>query len=225
MKDSELIKNIGFFVDLSEEDLEKIAAISIERKYRKNMIVFMEGEPGDAFYYIKSGKVKVFRTYEDGKEHIINIFGEGEVFGEVTLFNSIPYPASASVYEDAVIGVIKNQDLEKLITGNPDLAFRLIKVLTRRLLLSQQKIKDLAFNDVFSRTASQLLKLAADYGQKTDKGVEINIQLSRQELAEMVGTTRETISRVISRFKKEKAVSEENDKVIILSRDKLDKWV
>lgn len=225
MKNTDLIRKFTFFSDLQEEELGKIAEISLERNYKKNMLVFMEGEPGDAFYYIKSGKVKIFRSYEDGKEHIIHILGEGEVFGEVTLFSDSPYPASASIYEDAVIGMIKNSQMEKLVTENSELALKLIKILARKLLFAQQKIRDLAFNDVFARTAAQLLKLAGDYGKTVDHGVMIDMELSRQEIADMVGTTRETISRAISRFKKEKSITENQDKIILLNPDKLKQWL
>lgn len=115
MTNIEYIKHISFFSGLGEEDLKKIAEVSREKKYKKNTVIFTEGEPGEALYYIKSGKIKVYRTYEDGKEHIIHILGEGEVFGEVTMFNDICYPASASAYEDSVIGVIKSRDMEKLV--------------------------------------------------------------------------------------------------------------
>lgn len=225
MRNTEYLKHFSFFSELSEEDLQKIADISIERNYKKNMIIFMEGEPGDAFYYIKSGKVKVYRTYEDGKEHIIHIFGEGDVFGEATLFSSIPYPASASVYEDSIIGFIKNSDLERLIAETPELSMKLIKILVKKLVFAQAKIRDLAFNDVFARTAAQILKLTDDYGKKTEKGVSIDIQLSRQELAEMIGTTRETVSRVISRFKKEKSITEDKDKIVVVNEQKLRQWL
>lgn len=225
MKNTEYIKHFTFFSDLQEEDLESISNITIERNYKKNMIVFMEGEPGDAFYYIKSGKVKIFRTYEDGKEHIINIFSDGDVFGEATLFNNISYPASASIYEDSVIGIIRNSDLEALIQKNTELSLKIIKVLAKKLVFAQQKIKDLAFNDVFARTASQILKLAIDYGRKADRGVIIDIELSRQELADMVGTSRETVSRAISKFKKEKSIAEEKDKLILLNPEKLKTWI
>ena len=225
MNKTEIIKNLPFFSQLSEDELEKIAEISIERNYKKNMIIFIEGEPGEAFYYIKSGKVKVYRTYEDGKEHIIHIFNEGNVFGEATLFSSIPYPASAMVYEDAVIGIIKNLDLEYLVKQNFELALKIIKVLTQRLVFAQNKIKDLAFNDVFARTASLFLKLAKEYGKPGSSGQVIDIQLSRQELADMVGTTRETISRIVSKFKKEKSITEVEDKIVIIDDVKLIKWI
>jgi CRP/FNR family transcriptional regulator len=159
------------------------------------------------------------------KSIYIHIFDEGHVFGEATLFNSIPYPASAMAYEDSVIGMIKNQDLEYLIMQNSDLALKIIKVLTKRLVFTQEKIKDLAFNDVFARTASLLLKLSMEYGNAGCSGKIIDIQLSRQELAEMVGTTRETISRIISKFKKEKSIAEIDDKIVLLDEAKLSKWI
>lgn len=225
MRESEVLKKMSFFSGMPEEDLEKIAAISLERKYRKNMIIFMEGDPGEAFYYIKSGKVKIFRTYEDGKEHIVHLLGDGDIFGEATLFSGIPYPASASVYEDSVIGVIKNHDLENLIKESPELSLKMIKLLAAKLVMAQRQVRDLTFSDVFARTASQLIKLAADHGSKTPEGLAIDVQLSRQELADMVGTTRETVSRVISRFKKEKSVTEQEDRLIIIHMQKLKSWM
>jgi CRP/FNR family cyclic AMP-dependent transcriptional regulator len=224
-KNVQLIKKFSFFSELQEEDLEQIADISIERIYKKNLIIFMEGDPGEAFYYIKSGKVKVFRTYEDGREHIIHIFSKGDVFGEATLFNNVPYPASASVYEDAVIGLIKNEHLENLLKRNSELTLKIVKLLARKLVLCQNKIRDLTFNDVFSRTASQLLKLSKEHGRNEESGIVIEIQLSRQELADMVGTTRETISRVISKFKKERSITERNDSLVILDENKLKSWI
>ncbi len=221
----ELLKNFDFFSELEESHLHKIAKIAVQKKYRKNALIFMEGDPGECFYFILSGKVKVFRTYEDGKEHIIHIFGKGDVFGEATLFSNVPYPASTSAYEDVVLFAIKNKDMEELVTQNPDLALKLLVIFAKKLVFAQQKIRDLTFNDVFSRTASQLLKLAHDYGRQSTKGILIDVQLPRQELAEMVGTTRETISRVISRFKKEKSITEENDRILILNTEKLKEWI
>lgn len=224
MKDLDLIRKLTLFSGLPDEELEKILEITLERKYKKNMIIFMEDEPGEAIYYVKSGKVKVFRSYEDGREHIIHILSDGDIFGEATLFSDRAYPASASTYEDSVIGIIRNSDLEKLVLKSPELSLKLIKILAAKLVMTQKKIKELTFNDVFSRTASQLLKLADDHGLKTGHGVMIDMTISRQELADMAGTTRETISRVLSRFKKEKSITEQDDKIVILNADKLKQW-
>lgn len=225
MKDIAFLKAATFFSGLSEEDLEKIAGISIERKYKKNELIFLEGDPGESFYYVKSGKVKVFRTYEDGREHILHILGEGGIFGEATLFSGIPYPASASVYEDAAVGIIRNRDLEEIIKASPEMSLRLVRLLASKLLEAQHKIRDLTFNDVFSRTASQIVKLAADHGRNIGNGVVVDIRLSRQELAELAGTTRETVSRAVSRFKKEKSIGEQDDKLVILNMEKLKSWI
>jgi CRP/FNR family transcriptional regulator, cyclic AMP receptor protein len=225
MKDTSFLKAAAFFSGLSEEDLEKIAGISIERKYKKNTIVFIEGDPGESFYYVKSGKVKVFRTYEDGREHILLILGEGGIFGEATMFSGLPYPASAAVYEDAVIGIIRNRELEELVKESPELSLKLVRLLASKLLQAQYKIRDLTFNDVFSRTASQILKLSEEHGRNIGSGILVDIQLSRQELAEMAGTTRETVSRAVSRFKKEKSIGEQDDKLVILNAEKLKTWI
>lgn len=224
MKNKELLKKFTFFIELLESDLDKISAITLERSYKKNMIIFMEGEPGEAFYYVISGKIKIYSTYEDGKEHIVHILGPGDVFGEATLFNNIPYPASAMVYEDAEVGMIKNRDLESLVRQNPDMALNLIRVLARKLLFARQKIRDLAFNDVFARTATEILRLAKDHGIPVEKGICIDMNLSRQELADITGTTRETISRAISAFKKEKSITEIKNKLVILDEKKLRSW-
>ncbi len=226
MKNTRAIKNSSFFQDFDDADIDKISRLSIERSYPKNTVLFNEGDPGSAFYYILSGKVKVFRTYADGNEHLIHILGPGDVFGEATLFNDVPYPASASVYEDAVIGTIKNSDMENLVKSDPNIALKLLKVFSRKLVFAQQKIKDLTtYNDVFSRTASQLLTLAETHGARDGSGIKLNIKLSRQELADLVSTTRETVSRVISRFKKEGAIREENGYIVITDENKLGDWV
>ena len=224
METIDTIKRVSFFSNLSSEHLEKIADLTLTRNYKKDMLLFLEGEPGEAFYFVKKGKVKVYRSYPDGREHIISILGEGDVFAEVTLFSNMSYPASASAYDDCTIGFIRNSDMEHLITEAPSMALELIKVMSQKLIFAQQKIRDLTFADVFARTAAELLKLSEQYGEKDGKGVRITVEFSRQQLAELVGTTRETISRVISKFKKEKSICEDGNNIIITDMDKLMEW-
>jgi len=225
MENIDSIKKLPIFSELSEEHLEKIAGLTLTRNYKKDMLIFIEGEPGDAFYFVKRGKVKVYRSYTDGREHIIHILGEGDIFAEVTLFSNIQYPASASAYEDCTIGLIRNSDMEKLITDTPSLALALIKAMSQKLIYAHQKIRDLTFADVFARTAAELVKLSEQHGEKVDKGIKITVEFTRQQLAELVGTTRETISRVISKFKKEKSIVEDGNYIIILNQDKLMDWM
>ncbi|WP_246105414.1 Crp/Fnr family transcriptional regulator [Sporomusa termitida] len=101
----------------------------------------MEGEPGEGFHYVKSGKVKIVKVSQDGREHMINILGPGEVFAEVLLFNHGPYPATAVTLADSVIGIIKNTDLENVVAGNARIALHIIRVMSKKLLQAQMKIK------------------------------------------------------------------------------------
>jgi len=218
------LKQISIFSQLRDEYLEKIDNISIMRTYTKGRIIFMEGEPGEAFYYIKSGLVKISKISSDGREHILHILNEGHVFAEVTLFSNTAYPATAEVLEDAQIGMIKNSDLEQLIVKTPEISLQLIKYLNKRLVEAQNKVRNLALYDTFGRTAQALVKLAEDYGRKSADGIVLDLNISRQELANIVGTTRETVIRVLAAFKKEKSIELDKSSIIIRNLEKVKQW-
>ncbi|AKL94106.1 transcriptional regulator, Crp/Fnr family [Clostridium aceticum] len=221
----DILKKIPAFSQLNENNVESISKITVERNFKKGAIIFMEGDPGEAFYFIKSGKVKIYKTTLDGREHIFTILSEGGVFAEVTLFNDIPYPASAEILEDAEIGMIKNTDLENLIRNNAEIALQIIKVLSKKLFYSQQKVKELALGDTYMRIAKTLLTFAKEHGKETSNGVEIKLNISRQELANMIGTARETVSRALGQFKKEGSVDIEGRKIVIRDIEKLKGWI
>lgn len=224
MAKCDYLKQISIFSQLNDEFLEKIDSISIMRTYTKGRIIFMEGEPGEAFYYIKSGLVKISKVSSDGREHILHILNEGHVFAEVTLFNNSTYPATAEVLEDAQIGMIKNSDLEQLIIKIPEISLQLIKYLNKRLVEAQNKVRNLALYDTFGRTAQALVKLAEDYGKRTSEGIVLDLNISRQELANIVGTTRETVIRVLAAFKKEKSIELDKSSIIIRNIEKVKQW-
>lgn len=221
----EYLRHIPLFEELPPADLAAINKVTIERRYKKNMIVFMEGEPGEGFHYIKSGKVKIAQMAQDGREHIINILGPGEVFAEVLLFNRGSYPATAVAIEDSVIGIIKNSDLENVVTENSRIALHIIRVMSKKLIHAQMKIRTLALSDTFSRTAQVLMRLAKQYGQPAAGGIQIEIDMTRQELANLVGTTRETVSRVLSSMKKDKVIDLAEHNIIILDEKSLNRYV
>ncbi len=222
----EYLKEIPVFANLPEKQLEIIHNHTIERRFRKGMTVFLEGDTGEGFHYVKSGKVKVLRTSDDGREHIIKILGAGEIFAEVLMFNNRPYPATAVAVEPSCIGMIRNIDLEKLILTNNELALQLIKALSQRLIYAQQKIKNLALNDVMSRTVEVLLRLSQEQGDVKDNGViELALDLSRQDLANLVGTTRETVTRTLSSLKKDKFIDFDGQKIRILDVEYLRRFI
>lgn len=224
MKQFDYLRQISVFSQLEEKHLEKIDSISITRNYTKGRIIIMEGEPGEAFFYIKSGLVKISKLSGDGREHILHILNEGHVFAEVSLFSQEPYPATAEVMEDAQIGMIKNSDLEKLIIENPEVSLQLIKYLNKRLIEAQIKVRNLALYDTYGRTAQALVKLAEDHGRKTERGIELELGISRQELANIVGTTRETVIRVLAVFKKEKCIELDKSSIIIKNLERIKQW-
>ncbi len=224
-KTVDILKKVPAFSNLDEADIEKINDITLQRSFRKGSIIFMEGDSGEAFYFIKSGKVKIYKTSPDGRELIFAILSVGDVFAEVTLFNDITYPASAEVLEDAALGMIKNQELEALIRKNAGLALSIIKVLSRKLFNSQQKVKELALGDTYMRTAQTIIKLAEQHGKKTEEGLEVKLDISRQELANMIGTARETVSRALSQFKKEGSVDISGKNIIVKDMRKLKSWI
>ena len=218
------LRQISIFSELKDEFLDKIHRISLLRKYGKGRLLFMEGEPGEAFYYVKSGIVKITKLSRDGREHILHILNEGHIFAEVTLFNKTVYPATAEVLEEAEIGMIKNEDLEKVIMEDPELSLQLIKYLNKRLVEAHMKIRNLALYDTYGRTAQALVKLAEDYGKESNKGIELDLNISRQELANIVGTTRETVIRALSTFKKEHSIEIDKNTITIIDLEKVKEW-
>lgn len=218
------LRNIHLFVDLSTEQLEQVANLVIERKYQRGRIIFMENEPGEAVYLLKKGRVKVFKQDEDGREHILHYINPGEVFGEVVLFDGGDYPACTEVVEDSEIGFIRNKDMDELVIKNPSIALALLKYMSRRLRFAQHQIMELALKDTTRRLASVLLQLAHEHGTHEDKGIRISLNLTNQELASMIGTSRETANRILSEFRRGKAVLIEKQDIIVLT-DKLKTWL
>ncbi|GEA16700.1 MAG: family transcriptional regulator, cyclic receptor protein [Moorella sp. (in: firmicutes)] len=220
----EFLRQVPVFADLSPEELQHIASLALLRRYRKNMYIFMEGEPGDAIYFVKKGAIKLFQVLEDGREKILHFVREGEIFAEVLLFEGGPYPATAETLEDTEVGIIRNADMERLLSQHGEIAVKIIKVMSRRLRRAQEHIRDLALKGAYGRLASTLLQLARDYGTPREDGVTIDLNLSQQELASLIGTSRETVARILSDFKRLGAVGVERQRITILSPQKLAGW-
>ena len=215
------LRKLPVFADLEAADLAAIGRITAERRVERNRTVFAEGDPGEGFHFIRSGKVKVFKSSEDGKEHILNILGPGDVFAEVLLFNEAPYPASATAIEDSVIGVIRNRDLEALLVDYPKIAVRIIRVMSKKLQYIQSRIKLLALSDSQAKVAQALDYLTERYGRQTDRGWEVALEINRQDLANMAGTTRETVSRVFRTLKDDGVIDDDERRLVVRDRRRL----
>ncbi len=221
----QIFKKIPIFAELAEDQLQRLSQVVMERQYRKNQIIFGEGDPGEALFFLKAGKIKLTKTTPDGREQILAFRSAGEIFAEVVLFDGGPYPATAEVVEDAKIGIIRNQDIEKIINQNVDIAVSLLKVMSKRLRQAQTAVKDIALKDVYGRLASILLKLAVDHGSQAPDGTKICLNLTHQELANMIGTSRESVNRVISEWRKEGILDAQRGEITILNPQKLKIWI
>ncbi len=225
MDDLRFLNTVSLFASLGEEDLTRIAGLAVERFYPKDSIIFFEGESGEAFYYLKSGRVKISKTTPEGGEQILKLVEPGTVFAEAILFSDEDYPATARVLEDTRVGVIKKEDFEAMITEQPALAIRLLKLINARLREAQLKIKEMGLLDTHSRTASLLIRLARTYGREDGQQIAFELNLNRQELASMIGTTRETITRILSKFRRLGIIKIEGDRITIVNLPELESWI
>lgn len=219
------LKKIPIFAELNEDQLNRLSQVIIERQYRKNQILFGEGDPGEALFLLRNGKVKLTKATPDGREQILAFRSPGEIFAEVVLFDGGPYPATAEVVEDAKIGIIRNQDIERIVLGHVDIAVSLLKIMSKRLRQAQSALKDIALKDVYGKLASTLLKLAGDHGVESVNGTKISLNLTHQDLANMIGTSRESVNRVISEWRKEGILEGKRGEITLLKSEKLKKWL
>ncbi len=209
----EILKSPPIFSSLNDDELGELADLSIECNFMPNEFIFWDGDAPEWFYIVAEGKVKVLKYSSLGKEFIIAFFGPGEMFGEVAVFENKPYPASAqAVVETKVVG-IKREGFLFFLANRPQVALRIISVLGGRLRDAQGRLRDIAGERVEQRLSSVLLMLSAKLGP--------TLPFTRQEIADMVGTTTETAIRVISHLKDRGIIRSVRGKVIILDREKL----
>lgn len=218
------LRKMPVFEDLEPQELSMIAKITVYRRFNKDEVIFTEGSQGEGFHFIRSGRIKILKSSADGREHILNILGTGEVFAEVLLFNAMPYPATALALEAAEVGMIRNRELEALLLDYPRIAVHIIRVMSRKLQYIQSRIKILALADSQTKVAQTLGYLAGRYGQQQETDPHIVIEINRQDLADMAGTTRETVSRVLRVLKDEGVVRDEERKLVIMDIRRLKEY-
>jgi CRP-like cAMP-binding protein len=219
---NEVLRRTTIFRRLTAEDRERLAAASRTREYEKGVLLFSEGDPSDQLYTIVSGRVKVFKTTARGTDVILEIFGPGDPIGAVAVYESRPYPASAVTLEPTACLLIPRQTFFTLLETHPTMVRGLLVGLTHRLIELTNRLTELAGGRVEARLARFFLKLATEIGQPRPGGVFIPLALSRQELADMIGTTIETSIRVMSRWGKEDLIRTEKDGFLVVNRSGLE---
>ncbi len=209
------LRNVPIFNVLNDQELEKIAALGVRKKYKKGSIILLEEETGAALFVIITGKVKIVRMDDDGREVILSILGESDFFGEMAILDGLTRSASVVATSKSELFMIHRRDFLKLLNDYPMVAIALLRELTGRLRKADTQIKSLSLKDAAGRVANVVLQLADEVGMFRKGRVEIDELPLQQDLANMAGTSRETISRMIHKFIKKGYLQLQGNKLII----------
>ena len=207
---------LGVFSTLEGVALQEFDCHKTNNTYKRGQIIFYEGNRPYGLYCLFSGRVKLYKTGVDGKQQIVRIAGPGDLLGYRSLFSDEAYAASAEVLEDASICCIDRNAFFPVLAKNPQLALRIIKQLSHELRRAEDLATSIAQKSVRERMAELLLMLKETYGKETKKGVMLDIHLSREELAEMIGITQETAIRLLSEFKSDGMIEVREREITIL---------
>ncbi|MBI5212424.1 MAG: Crp/Fnr family transcriptional regulator [Nitrospirae bacterium] len=210
------LKKIHIFSNLSDDEIKEIRPYLIKESFKKKQEIFSEGDPPDWFYILLSGKMKITKLSHDGREIIIELISPPDFFGGFAVLKGFPYPANAVAMEDSGIIKMSRHNFLKIIDRFPNVMYDITANLGDRIREFHDTLKNIALERVESRIAALLLKLADKAGEKkADKTAVINMRLTKQDIAEMVGTTVETTIRVMSKFKKSGYISEKDGRIVI----------
>ncbi|MFA4835875.1 MAG: Crp/Fnr family transcriptional regulator [Dehalococcoidia bacterium] len=209
----ELLKQTIFFSALGNEELLRLADLTTERHLSSGEPIIWEGDPPEWFYIVAQGKVKVAKYTSTGKELLVAMFTPPSIFGEVAVFDGIPYPASAAAVGETTVLGIKRDDLLTFLSQNPSVALKIINLLGARLRDAHNRLRDMAGERADQRIASMLLMLSSKLGPA--------ILFTRQEIADMTGTTTETVIRTTTRLKDQGIINTTRGEIVILDEPKL----
>lgn len=211
----DILKKVPIFSGISSKDLEKIVAVTHQRKYRKDSMILIEEEAGQTMFILMSGQVKISRISEDGREVILAVMAEGDFFGELSLLDGQSRSANVTVIKDAEMLLINREDFLSLLNEFPQIAIQLLRELAGRMRKSDSQIKSLSLKNAIGKVTGTLHRLAEDIGILQDNRIIIENLPTQQDMANMAGTSRETISRVIQRLINDKYIVKEGSKLII----------
>jgi len=219
-KDKSLVEWLGetsLFDGMAELHLRALSGIAMVVSYKKRAAIFSEGDQGNGFYLVKEGKVKIYMISPDGKEQILHIFGPGEPFGEVPVFAGKSFPAHAMALENSRLVFLPRDDFIALVAANPALALNLLAALSMRLRQFTKMIDALSLKEVPGRLAAHLLFLS----EKQSDGDHLKLELSKTQLASLLGTIPETLSRMLSKLQREGFITIEGASISIVDRQGL----
>ncbi len=217
---SDFLLYVPIFSDLPRDIINQIGKIGTKRKYKKDNVILLEEESGNALFVVISGKVKIARESSDGKEVILTILSESDFFGEMSILSGLTNSATVISLEDSELFMIQKQDFLELLKQHPQISISLLEELSKRLQTADMKIKALSLKNTEGKVAIVLLQVADNIGKIKQGVVEIENLPIHQDLANMTGTSRETISRTLHTFAKKGLVEMEGSKLRILNYER-----
>jgi CRP/FNR family transcriptional regulator, cyclic AMP receptor protein len=211
--DNDVLRQAPLFSALDDEAASALRASMSQTKIRRGEVLFREGDSGDRLFVVTDGKVKLGRSSSDGRENLLAILGPGQMFGELSLFDPGPRSATVTAVTDVAMLVLSHDEMVRWLSGRPEVAARLRK--------ANDVVADLVFSDVPGRVAKALLDLSARFGRTADDGVHVHHDLTQEELAQLVGASRETVNKALADFAQRGWLRLEPRSVVLLDVERL----
>jgi len=215
MDERELLRNVPIFSELNEADVATLAKVATRRRYPKDTVVFFENEEGDFFFMILEGRIKVTILGDDGREIILSVLSAGDFFGEMALLDNEPRSATAIAVEESELLSLHRTDFQNVIADNRGIMSALIRILTARLRRANHQISTLALLDVYGRVARVMLDMAREEGKRLKDGRIAFRRATHQEIANRIGTTRETVTRMLKDLERHALIRIEGKEIVL----------
>lgn len=215
------LKHINLFSTLSQNDLQEIERVTRMQEVKKRQPLYLPGDPSNTIYLLKKGRVKITTTASSGKEVTFDILEPGEIFGELEILEDAPRHTMAETLDDALICALSREDFDRCLRDHPDLTVKLTKLIGLRLRKIQSRVEDLVFRDVPARLAHLLLELSKTVGVPDGSGVRLRAKLTHQEMANLIGCSRETVSTTLGHFREQGLIRIDGRSLTILEAEQL----
>ena len=215
------LKKVPLLAQLGPDALARLSEKVVLREVRRREVVYLPGDPAETVYLVNGGRVKISKVTRDGKALTLNYCGPSEIFGESSLVEGGAREEMAEAMENSMISELELPVFEDLLSSNASLGLAMVKLLAKRRLDLENKVETLVFRDVTSKLAELLLELAEEYGVEDSRGTLIALKITHQELANLIGSTRETVSLTLSQFKRKQLLTTEGRKVIVTDSESL----
>jgi CRP/FNR family transcriptional regulator len=218
--ESEELRKVSLFAPLSEDDMARVAAVTVERRYERGDIIILEGDRGGALYFVRSGLVKVFKSSPGGKEQVLRLIEAGRTFNDVPALDAGPNPASAAALEPSIVYATGGAELRRLIAERPGVALATVQALAGALRHLVTLVEDLSFRHVTARVAKILIEQDSSAGASDASGKATH-RLTQQEMAAMAGTAREMVGRALKELEATGAIRIQRGRITVVSRERL----